>query len=145
MTKYLRRQKIPTFSCQVAALAFMFTMRNGRRFSILELRGCMWMKNYDFYVGTFEDYYYIDRFDGKSWNFEHVTLNVDTANTIFYFIKPDPVNKNRLWFGSGGISSFLLVLRKRQSLIVRGRWMLGWQQALRRNAKSKLCNESGFL
>ncbi len=63
-------------------------------------------ENYDLYVGTFEDYYYIGRFDGKSWNFEHVMLNVDPANTIFYFIKTDPVNKNRLWFGSGGISSF---------------------------------------
>jgi hypothetical protein len=73
--------------------------------------GTAWVyvdENYDLYIGTFEDYYYIGRFDGKSWKFEHVTLNVDTANTIFYFIKPDPVNKNRLWFGAGGISSFYL-------------------------------------
>lgn len=71
--------------------------------------GTAWVhvdENYNLYVGTFEDYYYIGRFNSESWEFKHVVLKVDPSNTIFYFIKPDPVNSNRLWFGSGGISSF---------------------------------------
>ncbi|HDN73930.1 MAG TPA: hypothetical protein ENG16_02765 [Archaeoglobus sp.] len=62
--------------------------------------------DYNLYIGTIEDFYYIGVFDGNNWNFKHITLNLDPKKTIFYFIVPDPLNNKRLWFGAGGISTF---------------------------------------
>lgn len=62
---------------------------------------------YNLYVGTIEDYWYIGRKTSNGWEWEHVVVrNKKAEKTIFYFLLPDPANKERLWFGCGGISSF---------------------------------------
>ncbi len=58
-------------------------------------------EQYNLYVGTIEDYWYIGVKSPDGWSWAHVTLNMDSRDTIFHFILPDPSNKHRLWFGCG--------------------------------------------
>ena len=60
--------------------------------------------DYNLYVGTIGDWWYIGWKRPDGWEWEHVTVPCDN-NTIFHFIVPDPVNEKRLWFGAGGVSN----------------------------------------
>lgn len=60
---------------------------------------------YNLYVGTIGDWWYLGKREGDGWKWEHLMLPKGRdSNTIFHFLVPDPINKKRLWFGAGGIS-----------------------------------------
>ena len=62
---------------------------------------------YNLYVGTIGDWWYIGRKIGNTWKWEQVKIpGRKNTNSIFYFLVPDPINENRLWFGCGGVSRF---------------------------------------
>lgn len=84
---------------------------------VLSLKNPTWIKildkkttkvyvddEYNLYVGTIGDWWYLGRKKGDGWKWEHLTLPNKSNNTIFHFLVPDPINKKRLWFGAGGIS-----------------------------------------
>ncbi len=57
------------------------------------------------YVGTLGEWWFIGTRTASGWDWKQVKLSGD-SNRIFYFIVPDPVNRDRLWLGYGGVSLF---------------------------------------
>ncbi|RLF40146.1 MAG: hypothetical protein DRN00_00090 [Thermoplasmata archaeon] len=57
------------------------------------------------YAGTIGEWWFIGLKKRDGWEWKQVKLKGD-SNKIFYFVVPDPSNKNRLWLGYGGVSLF---------------------------------------
>jgi len=62
--------------------------------------------DYNLYVGTIADWWYVGLKSDDKWEWKQIVIPGKRSDTIFHFIVPDPVNKNVLWFGCGGVSKF---------------------------------------
>jgi len=89
-------------------------------------------RDFNIYTGTFGNWYFIGEKEKYGWKWHQIKISPEdfirkprhlrnstkakktplpvgkekNFQTFFYFIVPDPVNRNYLWFGAGGIGGF---------------------------------------
>jgi len=52
------------------------------------------------YVGTLNEWFWRGEFTGSSWSWDHIVPKNVTGTPIACFIKPDPYDQDRLWWGT---------------------------------------------